>query len=98
MSIPENIITAMLNGCSVKPKEQKHESDNKIKNISDFYQQKPGNITCNHCGYFFIPQNKDYFTCLKCNETYVICFRCRKAIENNNSKNEKKEGIENGKS
>jgi hypothetical protein len=38
MSIPENVINAILNGCPVKPKEQKQELDNKVKNISDLYR------------------------------------------------------------
>lgn len=84
MSIPESVINAMLNGCPVKPKEQKQESDNKVKNISDFYKQQPGNITCNHCGYFFIPQNSHMFNCPHCFKSYIQCQKCKKYIENTN--------------
>lgn len=81
MSIPENVINAILNGCPVKPKEQKQELDNKVKNISDLYRQNPGVITCNHCDYPFVPQNIHRFNCPYCFKDFIQCPKCHKYIE-----------------
>jgi phage terminase large subunit GpA-like protein len=81
MAIPESVINVMLNGCPVK-KQSKKEEEKKVKTISDLYKQKPGSVTCNHCDYFFIPQDTHRFNCPHCYKNYIQCPKCKKYIEN----------------
>jgi predicted RNA-binding Zn-ribbon protein involved in translation (DUF1610 family) len=73
----------VLHGSPPKIEEKKVDSK-EVKNISDFYKQQPENITCNHCGYFFIPQNSHMFNCPHCFNSYIQCQKCKKYIENIN--------------